>query len=77
LSTLAGLMLLSFLIDQVQQHVCQLQKAAGKTLRVQNVMWERMPSVLQLVDIPDWETYRRIMGKSTSARAILGVVGTS
>ena len=34
-STLAGLMLLAFLTDQLQQHACQLYKTVRKTLCVQ------------------------------------------
>ena len=76
-STLAGLMLLAFLIDQLQEHACQLYKTARKTIRVQKVMWERMRSVLQLVDIPDWETLWRIIGKPKSEKAMLGIIDTS
>lgn len=75
-STLAGLMLLAFLIDQLQEHACQLYKTARKTIRVQKVMWERMRSVLQLVDIPDWETLWRIIGKPKSEKALLGIIDT-
>lgn len=75
-STLAGLMLLAFLIDQVQQHACQLYKTARKNIRVQKVMWERMRSVLQLVDIPDWGTLWRLLGKPKSEKAMLGIIDT-
>ena len=76
-STLAGLMLLSSLIDQPQQHTCQLYRAVRKKVRVQKVMWEQMRSVLQLVDLPDWETPWRILGKPTSKKAILKFNDTS
>jgi hypothetical protein len=75
-STLAGLMLLSFLIDQLQQHACQLYKTVRKTLRVQKVMWESMRSVLRLIDIPDWETLWRLLGKPRSEKAMLGFIDT-
>ena len=76
-STLAGLMLLSFLIDQLQQHACQLYRAVRKKVRVQKVMWEQMRSVLQLVDLPDWETLWRLLGKPRSEKAILKFNDTS
>ena len=75
-STLAGLMLLSFLIDQLQQHACQLYKTVRKTLRVQKVMWESMRSVLRLIDIPDWETLWRLLGKPRSEKAMWGFIDT-
>ena len=70
-------MLLSFLIDQLQQHACQLYRAVRKKVRVQKVMWERMRSVLQLVDLPDWETLWRLLGKPGSKKAILKFNDTS
>ena len=76
-STLAGLMLLCFLIDQLQQHACQLYKTVRKKVRVQKVMWERMRSALQLVDLPDWETLWRLLGKPGSEKAMLEFVDTS
>lgn len=76
-STLAGLMLLAFLTDQLQQHACQLYKSVRKTLRVQKKMWESMRAVLQLVDIPDWETLWRLLGKPKSEKAMLGFINTS
>ena len=69
-------MLLAFLIDQVQQHACQRYKTARKNIRVQKVMWERMRSVLQLVDIPDWETLWRLLGKPKSEKATLSIIDT-
>ncbi len=76
-STLAGLMLLAFLTDQLQQHACQLYQAVRKTLRVQKKMWESMRTVIQLVDIPDWETLWRLLGKPKSEKALLRFIDTS
>ena len=76
-STLAGLMLLSLLIDQLQQHACQLYRAVREKVRVQKVMWEQMRSVLQLVDLPDWETLWRLLGKPRSQKAMLRFDDTS
>ena len=76
-STLAGLMLLSFLIDQLRQHACQLYRAVRKKVRVQKVMWEQMRAVLHLVDLPDWETLWRLLGKPGSQKAVVGFIDTS
>ena len=76
-STLSGLMLLAFLTDQLQQHACQLYQSVRKKLRVQKKMWESMRTVLQLVDIPDWETLWRLLGKPKSEKAMLGFINTS
>jgi len=76
-STLVGLMLLSFLIDQLQQHSCQLYKQARKALRVQKVMWESMRSVIRLIEISDWETLWRLLGSNGSEKPILGFSDTS
>ena len=70
-STLAGLMLLAFLTDQLQQHACQHYKRVRKNVRVQKVMWERMRSALQLVEIPDWESLWRLLGRDKSEKFIL------
>ncbi len=51
--TLAEIMLLTFLTDQLQKHDCQLFKAALKQARVQKKLRERMRSILDLVWIPD------------------------
>lgn len=62
-STLAGLMLLAFLSDQlqVQVHACGLYKAARLQAATQKSMWELMRSLLQLIKLPDWGTLLRLM----------------
>ncbi len=66
--------MLAFLIDQLQRAcMSALQDCAHEPIWVQKVMWERMRSVLQLVDIPDWETLWRLLGKPKSEKAMLGI----
>ena len=60
-STLAGLMLLAFLSDQLQGHACSLYKAAREHAATQKSMWELMRSLLQMIQIPNWETLWRLM----------------
>ena len=61
-STLAGLMLLSFLIDQVQEHACPLFKAARKRKLTKKTLWAAMLTYLHEVDIPDWTTLWKTLG---------------
>jgi hypothetical protein len=60
-STLAGLMLLAFLSDQLQGHACRLYKAARTYAATQKSMWELMRSLLQMIQVPNWETLWRLM----------------
>ena len=61
-STLAGLMLLSFLIDQVQEHACPLFKAARKRKLRKTSLWAAMLTYLHEVEIPDWATLWSTIG---------------
>lgn len=62
-STLAGLMLLAFLSDQVQEHACPLFKAARTKTRIKTNLWAKMQTYLQDIDVPDWETLWRLIAK--------------
>jgi hypothetical protein len=62
-STLAGLMLLAFLCDQVQEYACPLYKTARKKTRIKATLWAHMQSYLLSVDLPDWETLIRLIAK--------------
>jgi hypothetical protein len=73
-STLAGLMLLAFLTDQLQNHACQLFKAARSRARVQKKMWASMRSIIELVDIPDWDTLWKLIAKPGDKKPMLVIV---
>ena len=62
-STLAGIMLLAFLSDQVQEHACPLFKAARAKTRIKINLWARMQTYLTDVEVPDWETLWRLIAK--------------
>lgn len=62
-STLAGLMLLAFLSDQVQEHACPLFKAARKKTRIKTNLWAKMQTYLQDIEVPNWETLWRLIAK--------------
>lgn len=76
-STLAGMMLLCFLTDQVQQHACQMFQAARQRVRVQKTLWETMRSILMLIDLPDWETLWRLIAKPKSEKSMLVFANSS
>lgn len=61
-STLAGLMLLAFLTDQVQEHACRLYQTARTKARVKADLWARMLTYLHEVELPDWEILWRLIG---------------
>ena len=62
-STLAGLMLLAFLCDQVQEYACPVYKAARKKTRIKATLWAQLQSFLFSIDLPDWETLIRLIAK--------------
>ena len=76
-STLAGLMLLAFLSDQLQGHSCALYKAARAYAATQKSMWELMRSLLQLIQVPDWETLWRLMAGPSSDKPEVALINSS
>lgn len=76
-STLAGLMLLAFLSDQLQGHACALYKAARSHAATQKSMWELMRSLLQLIQLPDWETLWRLMAGPGSDKPEVVLINSS
>ena len=61
-TVLMHLMMLAFLIDQIQQHGCRLFQAALTAARGKARLWRKLRSRFDLCLIPDWETlYRSII----------------
>ncbi len=54
-STLAGLMLLAFLIDQVQEHACRLFQLARARWHSRRELWERFRALFLTVYVPSRE----------------------
>jgi hypothetical protein len=54
-STLAGLMLLAFLIDQIQEHACRVFQLAREHCKSRLYLWERLRALFPTFYIPDWE----------------------
>ena len=55
-TVMAYLMMLAFLIDQIQQHCCGLFQAAQREAKRRRYFWERVRSLFFEYLIPDWET---------------------
>jgi hypothetical protein len=61
-TVLMHLMMLAFLIDQIQQHGCRLFQAALTAAQGKTRLWRKLRSRFDLCLIPDWETlYRSII----------------
>ena len=52
----AFLMMLAFLVDQVQEHSCRLFQAARGRFRSRTSLWERLRMLFTGFYIPDWKT---------------------
>lgn len=60
----ATLMMLAFLVDQVQELSCRLFQAARARFRSRTSLWERMRAIFTDFRIPDWSAlWRAIAGK--------------
>jgi len=61
-TVLMHLMMLAFLIDQIQQRCCRLFQAAWRAAGSKTRLWRKLRSRFELCRIPDWETlYRSII----------------
>jgi hypothetical protein len=49
------LMMLAFLIDQIQQRCCRLFQTALRAARSKSRLWRKLRSRFDLCLIPDWE----------------------
>jgi hypothetical protein len=52
----AFLMMLAFLVDQVQEHSCRLFQAARGRFRSRTSLWERLRTLFTGFYVPDWKT---------------------
>ena len=65
-STLAGLMLLAFLVDQIQEQVCRVFQLAKERWRSRRYLWERFRALIFTVHAPDWEALMRAWADPSS-----------
>lgn len=57
------LMMLAFLIDQIQDVCCGLFKKCRKIAGTNRNLWENMRSLFRYVRFPDWETFYQVIAK--------------
>ena len=60
-STLAGLMMLAFLVDQIQEHSCRVFQQARKSGGTKKTLWMQMRFMMSTFRIPDWQTYMALL----------------
>ena len=60
-STLGGLMLLAFLIDEIQEIACRLFQAARAAYHARIVLWEKMRALVFTFKIHNWESLMRAL----------------
>ena len=64
-TVLAHLMMLAFLVDQIQQRCCAVFRRARA--RRPKYLWERMRGVLALLAVPDWDTFYAVVARDRTA----------
>ncbi len=60
-STLAVLMMLAFLVDQIQEHSCRVFQQARKSRGTKKTLWMQMRVMMTTFRIPDWQTYMALL----------------
>ena len=67
LSTVFGmLMMLAFLLDQVQEICCTLYKKCRARLRTYRSLWEHMKVLFQRFVLGDWESFYLMLAQEKS-----------
>ena len=74
-TVLAHLMMLAFLIDQIQQRCCAVFRRARARAKRPKYLWEQVRAAFLLVAVPDWETPYALATKDRVAA--VAVVDTS
>ena len=62
-SVFCMLMMLAFLIDQIQEASCSLFKRCKKAVGTYRELWESMRTLFQFVPLTDWERFYLILTK--------------
>jgi len=72
LATIFGmLMMLAFLVDQVQQLCCGLFQAAWKKCHAKTVLWEKVRNAFQMFKISSWAALYQAIAEGFAGRASL------
>ncbi len=69
-TVLAYLMMLAFLVDQVQQHCCGLFQQASAKEKYKRYFWETLRSFFFTWLLPDWETLYRALAYGAAPRVL-------
>lgn len=70
-STLSGLMLLAFLIDEIQELSCRLFQAARAAHHARIALWEKLRALFFTFDIQNWESLMRALANPNYFRMAL------
>ena len=73
----AMLMMLAFLIDQIQEATCGLFQEALKAMKSRRRFWERMRSFFSIYLIDSWADLFEVLSKRLSFKGTKLVVNTS
>ena len=57
------LMMLAFLVDQIQEIACSLYVAAKKAAGTYRELWQSMRTLFEFVHLNDWQQFYRIIAK--------------
>ena len=60
-SKLGGLMLLAFLMNEIQELACRLFQATRAHYHARMVLWERLRALFFTYEISDWESLMRAL----------------
>lgn len=60
-STLAVMMMLAFLVDQIQEHSCRVFQQARKSRGTRKTLWMQMRVMMTTFRLPDWQTYMALL----------------
>lgn len=74
-STLGGLALLAFLIDQVQESFCRVFAEVRGAVRTRAQLWERLRNGFLMVEAPDWRALLGFCKQPRGARFVLAPSG--
>ena len=59
------LMMLAFLVDQIQEIACSLYTAAKKAAGTYRELWQSMRTLFEFVHLNDWQQFYKIIAKKT------------
>ena len=64
------LMVLAFLVDQLQLICCKSYQEAKRITRSFSSLWEKMPSVFYYIEVNDWNQFLNFISNSPYAKGL-------